>query len=420
MTTKSLIGDVGLKIVFFLLVTLNLTDNVLGSWIHEQLGNPSLGGQILYVKYIIVAVVFVIFCVDMFYGLKLKAYQWYGIAYIVAATAILLVLTVTRSVEGSRFYSYTIPVMTYFVGVFFGARAQFGTKSVIMTYAWMYIGLSLVFAALNVLFGPITIWRDYLNYTGFILDVKGFTDAAVDGLHGNFFYAYSGHLIPRFVGSFGDPLALSYAGMIIFVPLYYVNPNNRIALCALVIAIVGASITRAVFVFLPLSIIIYWIFRQRGFAVALGIALVGIASVLLFGDVIAAVSDNSSTSGHVETIADLPTFLNPTTLLTGSLFSNTLPEFEPGLFNVLFLFGIVPFVCLLMFFRGIYHANSYPGSPTPYIAILILVALITLLIVSGVFFATTSAWFAWFLAGFASKRSIRIMSDPKEGVQGGG
>jgi hypothetical protein len=239
--------------------------------------------------------------------------------------------------------------------------------------------------------------------------VKGFTDATVDGLHGNFFFNYAGQQIPRFLGSFGDPLALSHAGMILVVPLWYLMPKYRGMLCMLVGMIVAASLTRAVFLFLPTAIAIYWYFRERGFGVTLGIAVAGIILVLLFGDFIAAASDNSSTYGHVDSINAVTDFLDPITFLTGSMFSGKLPEFEPGLFNVLFLFGIGPFILLVLFLRGIYLQNSTPVSLTPYIAILILVAVLTLSVVSSVLFATTSAWFMWFLAGFASKRLLSLV-----------
>jgi hypothetical protein len=202
--------------------------------------------------------------------------------------------------------------------------------------------------------------------------------------------------------------------MILIVPLYYVMPKHRALFCSLVAVIAAASLTRAVFLFLPVSVAIYWYFRDRGFGVTLGLAFLGVFGVLLFGDFIAAVSENSSTNGHVESIVDVLEFLNPLSLLTGALFGGKLPEFEPGLLNVLFMFGVGPFMLLILFLRGIYLHHARLNSPTPYIAILMLVAVLTLSVISGVFFATTSAWFAWFLAGFAGKRVIVFVSEPKQ------
>jgi hypothetical protein len=403
----------GLRAVFLLLVLLNLTDNVIGSWLHSRLGNSALGAQILYVKYLVIVAIFLGFCVDLIYGAKLRRYEWFGIAYLIITIVLGAVITVTHPQEsaGSRLYLYMFPVVTYFAGHFFGSRADFGIRFTVQSYAVLFLTLALVFALLNLYLGAIPLWRDYLDYSSFVLDVKGFTDETVDGLHGNFFYTYAGQQIPRFIGSFGDPLALAYAGMILVVPVFSVVPKYRWLLCTLIAVVVAASLTRAVFLFLPVAGAIYWYFGQRGFTVTLALALVGVALVLVFGDFITTASDNSSTSGHVLSISQVFDFLNPETLLGGAVLGGKLPEFEPGLFNILFLFGIGPFVLFVLFLRGIYLRNSAPGSLTPYVAILMLVGLLTLAIISSVFFATTSAWFAWFLAGFASKRSLFLLPD---------
>lgn len=403
----------GLRILLFVIITLNLTDNVIGAWLYEHIRGSAVAAQILYLKYAVVAVVFLGFCIDLAYGMKLRRYEWYGMIYLAFAIAFALLLTLTHpeySAAG-RLYLYIFPIVLYFSGMFFGSRANFGVAYLVQSYLFFYLGMALVFALLNIAVGPIPLWRDYLNYSGFILDVKGFTDDVIDGLHGNFFYSFQGIQIPRFLGSFGDPLALSYSGMILLVPVYYVLPRYRAVLCSLIVAIVAASFTRAVFLFLPIGIGIFWLFRERGFGITLLMAFAGVVLILFAGDVIAAFSDNSSTSGHVLSISLVFDFLNPATLLTGALLGGKLPEFEPGFFNVLFLFGAGPFVLLLLFMRGIYIRNATAGSATPYIAIVILVGVLTLSVISSVYFATTSAWFIWFLAGFASKRSILLIPD---------
>lgn len=402
----------GLKIILFVLIALNLTDNVLGSWLHEQLSNSAIALQVLYIKYLIIAVLFVGFVVDLIYGLRLKKYEWCGVAYLTIAIVMSAAITVLNpgNEGGARLYLYFFPVMIYFVGMFVGRRSNFGIRYTVQAYTIGYLAMAGIFFALNIAVGAVALWRDYLNYAGFILDVKGFTDDAIDGLHGNFYYSIGSTQIPRFLGSFGDPLALAYAGMIIIIPVYYVFPKYRILLCSLIGAIIAASFTRAILLVVPVSVAIYKIFKLRGYSVSIALAVLGIIVVLIAGDAISAFSENSSTNGHVLSISQIFDFMNPLTLLTGAVFSGKMPEFEPGLLNVLFLFGAIPFVLFIVFMRGIYVRNAAIGSATPYISIIILTGMLTLSIISSVFFATTSGWFAWFLAGFASKRSITMLS----------
>jgi hypothetical protein len=406
---------VGLKIILFVLIALNLTDNVLGSWLHEQLSNSAIALQVLYLKYLIIAILFIGFIIDLIYGLKIKRYEWFGVAYLVIAIIMSAAIMLLNSSNegGSRLYLYFFPVMIYFAGMFIGRRSGFGVRFIVQAYAIGYLAMAGVFFALNMAVGAVALWRDYLNYAGFILDVKGFTDGAIEGLHGNFYYNIGPTQIPRFLGSFGDPLALAYAGMIIIIPAYYVFPKHRIFLCSLIGVVVAASFTRAIILVVPISIVIYQLFREKGFAASIVFSLVGLLLVLFAGDAIMSFSDNSSTNGHVSSISQIFDFLNLLTVFTGSVFSGKMPEFEPGLLNVLFLFGAIPFVLFISFMRGIYIRNVAIGSATPYISIIMLTGMLTLSIISSVFFATTSGWFAWFLAGFASKRSITMLShDP--------
>lgn len=402
----------GLKIVLFVLIALNLTDNVLGSWLHEQLSNSAIALQVLYIKYIIIAVLFLGFVVDLIYGLRIRKYEWCGVAYLVIAIAMSAAITVLNPSNegGARLYLYFFPVMIYFSGMFVGIRSEFGVRYTVQAYAIGYLAMAGIFFALNIAVGAVALWRDYLNYAGFILDVKGFTDDAIDGLHGNFYYNIGSTQITRFLGSFGDPLALAYAGMIIIIPVYYVFPKHKFLFCSLIGAVIAASFTRAILLVVPISIIIYRLFRLRGFVAAVALSVFGLLLVLIAGDAITAFSDNSSTNGHVSSISQIFDFINLTTIMTGAVFSGKMPEFEPGLLNVLFLFGGIPFMLFIVFMRGIYVRNAAIGSATPYISIIILTGVLTLSIISSVFFATTSGWFAWFLAGFASKRSITMLS----------
>ena len=412
-------GGVGLKIVIFILILLNLTDNVIGAFLHGQLANSAASLQVLYLKYVILALLFVGFIVDVIYGERLKTYEWCGFAYLVSVVILSIAISVLNPGDnaGSRLYLYFFPVLIYFAGKFVGRRAEFGTQYVVGAYMVNYLALAGIFLVLNIAVGAVAVWRDYLNYAGFILDVKGFTDDAIDGLHGNFYYSFGGTQIPRFLGSFGDPLALAYAGMILIVPVYYVFPRHRMIWCSLIGLVVAASFTRAVLLVVPIAAIIYNVFRLRGFAVTLMLAGAGVVLVLMLGDIISALSENSSTNGHVLSITQVFDFLDPLTMLSGAVFTGTLPEFEPGLFNLLFLFGIVPLVLFIVFIRGIYLRNAAPGSLTPYIAIVMLTGTLTLAVISSVFLATTSGWFAWFLAGFASKRSIVMLPGAQSAVR---
>ncbi|WP_271301137.1 hypothetical protein [Sphingomonas sp. CV7422] len=402
-----------LKLVLFIIIALNLTDNILGAWLHARAGNQALALQVIYVKYAVVGGVFVAFLFDLVNGFKLRSHEWCGLLYLAAVVVLGVGIIAAHSQysAASRLYLYMFPVILYYAGVYFGARSAFDTQYLVKAELYSYLGMAALFCVLNVYFGAITIWRDYLDYAGFILDVKGFTDDVVEGLHGNFFFNYKGGQIVRFLGSFGDPLALAYAGMILIVPTYFVFPRQRLLFCGALIVIVAASFTRAVFLFLPIGALIYWLSPRRGFMICLAAAFFGIVAIIFAGDLISGLSDNSSTTAHVLSVNMVLDFINVPTLLGGALASNNMPGFEPGFFNMLFLFGFVPFALFLMFLRGIYANNSLEGSRTAYIAIIMLIAVLTLSIVSSVFFATTSAWFAWFLAGFVSRRSIIVLPD---------
>jgi hypothetical protein len=411
---------VGLKFLLFALIALNLTDNVIGAWLHEQLSSSATAAQVLYIKYIIIAVMFFGFLLDLAYGMKLRRYEWCGLIYLVLVAFLSVGISVTHPGQGagSRLYLYMFPAAIYFAGMFVGRRSQYGINNIVKYYLISYLAMAGLFLIANLAVGAVQLWRDYLNYAGFILDVKGFTDDAIDGLHGNFYYSVGSVQIPRFVGSFGDPLALSYAGMILIIPTFYLFPKQRLMLCSLIALVIAASLTRAIALVIPLSTGIYWMFREKGYAVTLGMALISVMVVLTFGDAIIALSENSSTNGHVLSISQVFDFLNPVTIVTGSLFRSDLPEFEPGLFNLLFLFGIFPFLLFVMFVRGIYLRNTRSGSYSPYIAIIMLTGILTLSIISSVFFATTSGWFAWFLAGFASKRTLTLANKSPSGRRG--
>lgn len=404
-----------LRLLLLVLILLNLSDNVIGAWLYQRGMDPGAAIQIIYAKYLVVAVLFLGFLLDLAYGMKIRRYEWYGLLYLFVAALLSVAIGATHPAAGagSRLYLYVFPVVIYFAGLFVGHRADFDTAYLTRTSAFAFLAGAAVFLVLNIVFGAVELWRDHLDYSNFILNAKGFTDDVVDGLHANFFLDFRGVAIARFVGSFGDSLALAYSGMILIVPAFYLAGSHRYLLCGLILIVVAASLTRAVFLFLPLSILIFWYFRERGFTVSLVAAATGLILVILFGDTITALSENSSTNGHVESINHVLDFVTPTTLFAGSLVNETLPDFEPGLINLLLLFGVAPFLLFMAFLRGIYLRNAGPGSGTAYISIVVLVGVLTLSVISSVFFATTSAWFAWFLAGFASKRSILLLPEPE-------
>ena len=141
-----------MKIVFFLLVLFNLTDNVIGAWVHEQLHNAQLGAQILYVKYIILLIVFLLFCIELSYGMRLRRYEWFGIAYLLSAMAMTAGISILHPEysEASRLYLYIFPIITYFSGVWFGAKSEFGIDYIVKCYAWMSLAITSIFIILNI------------------------------------------------------------------------------------------------------------------------------------------------------------------------------------------------------------------------------------------------------------------------------
>jgi hypothetical protein len=388
-------------------------DNAAGAWLHTQFSSSAAAIQIIYAKYAVFIILFIGFCLEFSTGMKIKRYEWFGIYYLVATVLMAIAILAAHPGEKAlaRVYIYVFPVIIYFSGLYVGNKSDFGIRYLISSFAISYILISIIFAALNVLLGSVELWGHYLNYASFILDVKGFSDDVVDGLHGNFYYTYQGISFVRFVGSFGDPLALAYAGMTAVVPAYYLLPKYRALIVILFACFIGASFTRAVFLILPIAVAIYYRMKKTGFGVALIISVLGLSFTLIFGDFISDVSENSSTAAHVLSVSKIFEFLDPATIISGALVSGKIPEFEPAMLNVLFLFGLGPTILFIMFMRGIYIDNSRENSPTVSIAILMIAAIISLSIISGVFFATTSSWFAWFLAGFASKRSISYISN---------
>ncbi len=406
--------SVGVRLLLLAITLLTLLDNVMGAWLHEQMRNPGLSLAVIYVKYALFAGAFGVFLIDLVYGRPVLRYEWSGLAYLTLVTGLSFAILVLFPGHdaGSRFYLYVFPIVIYFGGAAIGRRAAFDLRFLVQLYLICYLSCAGVFLILNLRFGAVEFWRDYLNYTGFILDIKGFTDDVIDGLHGNFYYDTYGAQIPRFVGSFGDPLALAYSGMILLPPTWSLFPRQRLLLCSLVALVIAGSLTRAILLVLPIAIAIFLVFRQRGFWIMITTALLGVAAVLVFGESVAQFFGNSSTTGHISSVSEVYGFLDAPGLIGGTLLSGKDSLFEPGFFNVLFSFGGVSLACLLIFLAGLYQRSAKAGSGTPYIAVVLLAGGLTLSLISSAFFATTSGWFAWFLAGFASRRSFVALSGP--------
>lgn len=390
--------------LIWLLSILTLTDSVIGSFLYQQGYGADVAIGVIYVKYVVFLILFGGFLVNFARDPYLYPSELTGLLYLVLT--ILLSLAIARAFPDSdaitRLYIYYFPVIIYFAGSYVASMGKTNLTSVVMTYAICYIALNGLFGFQYYTFGGDVLWRDVINYSGFVAEVKGFSDGVINGLPGNFYYDPYNLQVPRFVGSMGDPLAVAYSGIVVLLAVFWTKPRLWQIACAILLGMIVATLTRAVFLGAAAGIGLYWAFGRRAFVSALGVGLCAVVAVLAFGDAIFNSLGDSSTGGHVDSISQIYDFLNPTSILFGALRSGDVPFFEPGMFNILFSFGIVPFVLFLLFMGGSFVRNAAYPRDYGFLAIVALGGVFTLMVMSSSFLAVTSSWFAWFCFGFAS------------------
>lgn len=407
-----------LYMFIILLITLTLTDSVIGAYIYTQGFSANYALFVIYIKYIVFFGMFLGYFVSTILKGKVLRHEVYGLLYLLMAIVLSLIIgeLYPESAALTRAYTYYFPVIIYFAGAFWGSRKQDALKQVTRKYALCYLIFNGAFALQYYIFGGEYIWRETLQYANFVAEVKGFADGIIEGLPGNFYFDPYGARIPRFVGSMGDPLAAAYAGISLLIALIAIRPKSWALLASVTGVMVLATLTRGVILGALLSFLIYVTFRHRAFIIILvgGTFAAVIAATL--SEAIFQFMGDSSTAGHLESINSISSYISITGILFGSLGTGRVPFFEPGLYNIAFTFGIVPTFLFLAFVRGIYVQIGADRLRAKYIALIIIIGLMTLMVISASFLAVTSSWFAWFLFGvyMSSPRIASIRPKPVE------
>lgn len=392
--------------MLWLIVILTLLDSVIGAFLYQQGLSRQAAIAIVYVKYVIFAFAFLNYIIWLSRRPLLYGFEIAGVSYMLLTLALSLAIgqAYPDSEAVSRLYIYYFPIVIYFAGSYFGTRDTLSLKMVVSAYALCYLVVNGLFGVQYYVIGGEILWKDVLGYANFVAEVKGFSDGVINGLPGNFYYDPYNLQVPRFVGSMGDPLAVAYSGMPLLIALLWVRPRRWKVFAPLIATMVVLTLTRGVILGCIVGLALFFTLRRYAFGMTLMVGATVIIAVLVFGEAIFETLGDSSTAGHIDSISELGLFLTPGALAVGALGSGDVPFFEPGLFNILFSFGIIPFVLFLWFLGGIYRSTLWQVKDSGFLSVSLLIGLVTLTIMSSSFLAVTSSWFAWFCFGFNVSR----------------
>lgn len=399
------------RFIIAVIVVFTLFDSLLGALVFEVTGSADLGRAILYVKYALFAVCFIGFMSIWGFKVAIRPFELAGLVYVFVMS--FMVLAAGALFPGhpleSRFQAYVFPVVIYFAGLYLGSVFEINLREALAVYIVPYLAAA-IFVGFPIYFiGPEWFWGEVLDYAYFIVEIKSLDDVVM-GMPGNFYLDPWGERIPRFVGTFGDPLAAGYSAMILAILSWFAYPRMRYPLLFVFLMIIYASATRAAGVGLIIAALVFIYARQYGFLAILGASIFGAFLILVAGQIVAEGLGDGSTEGHVLSIQQAIGFADVPTLLAGTFGSGTEVLFEPGFFNIIFTFGVVPLLLLLVFMGGIYRTHRFSDdSATQSIAAVFLAGTVTMAVFSPTFFGITAAWFAWFLAGLMSPSARRSM-----------
>lgn len=409
------------RFLFILMALLTLLDSMVGSLLFRITGSVELANVLLFAKYVIFGAGFVLFMGQIAAGDGFLRHEIYGLFYLVVVGSLIVVLTISHPehAAASRFYSYVFPVIIYFFGAWIARISSLDWRDCVKIYLTIHLLVTTLFGIPVYLFGAEFFWKDIIDYGNYIIRVKGFDDV-IGYLPGNFYYDPYFTRVLRFVGSLGDPLAMGYSSMILAIVSWFAFPRARYFLVPALLLFILLAITRAAFLGFLVGVIGFWFLRRHSFRALLAVCVAGVVGILQFGDTVATFLGDSSTEGHVQSIGQIDLFTTPAALLGGTLLSGKSTVFEPGFMNILFSFGVVPLALLIAFMAGIFRQHANETGPTQFVSALMLAGVLTLTVFSPSFFAITSGWFAWFIAGLTSRPRAHLVTRTMYAVPRGG
>lgn len=396
-----------------------LVDSLLGALLTTTLPGSSFSRVVPFIKYGLFGAATLLFLLYYTYNSSILRVLKIAPASLLAYIALVLPMTVILialrpdHIALNRFYSYVCPPLVYMFGLLVANGSDRSQRIprlclIVRFSLTLYVLVNLFFLFTHLSGLSEMLWGEILEYGNYMENVKGISDN-IGNLPGNFYYDKSGEApIARFVGIFGDPLALSYSSMILFYwsgILRQTLSTRILRLC--LICFVILSLTRGVILAsLIVGLLNKLDLRNKFSLVLLGGTALKIIPGFFLTD-ISVLSVDSSTEGHLDSSIKLFSALGDRSFLLGSFFTDKGYIFESGLFNIIVTYGLLPGIVLLIFFNGRINSAPYESCCNRQISESFLFGLFTLISISPSFFAFSSSALAWFLAGFCKMAADR-------------
>lgn len=357
---------------------------------------------ILFLKYIIILFIAVS-------GSKILKPQKYEMT-ILGLMSLLIVFLFYQFIRFSTFELTLITTQLYpFLIYFAGRKIRVTKKQMSSILKIVSIGSILIsiYAIIDVLIIPDTLWSNFLDQGRYLIDIKNSDpDVIWYNVTGNFYYDPFNLMIRRAIGTQGDPLAFAYSLILPFFLLIYERRNYG-KWCWVIIILVGSALwmsyTRAAIISIILVTICHFVFKKKQIYITITVGVIMMFVVALFGDQLLKITgaSDSSSFGHVESLSSIFN-RNISSFILGGILSgeSQLHRYESGFLNIFVNYGIL--IVFLFYFSisriisKLYEINT---NFSVSLALTGSAGAFTSIIFSESFFTFTGFGMFWFLSG---------------------
>jgi hypothetical protein len=357
---------------------------------------------ILFLKYIIIFFIAVA-------GAKVLQFQKYETTIL----GVMILLVCFLFFQFVRFNAFELTLITTqlypFLIFFAGRKINVTSKQMFAILKILCIGSVVlsVYAIIDVLVIPATLWSDVLDQGRYLIDVKNSDpDVIWYNVTGNFYYDPFNLMIRRAIGTQGDPLAFAYSLILPFFLLFFERKNFGKWGWIFIIIIASAlwlSYTRAAIISIILITLSHLVFKKRQIYVTMIIGVIIMFTIAIFGDQLLKITgaSDSSSFGHVESLSSIFN-RNISSFFLGGILSgeSQIHRYESGFLNIFVNYGLL--VVFLFYFSiskiisKLYEINTNLSIS---LALTGSAGAFTSIIFSESFFTFTGFGMFWFLSG---------------------